>query len=84
MLFKVLKSGGVFVIEVLDFPNVRKVMNQNDEKPTLKDILLLVKNNKDFNSKLVSKLQKDYFLDNVLSIEILQGKFNEIVFIQKK
>ena len=59
-------------------------MNQNDEKPTLKDILLLVKNNKDFNSKLVSKLQKDYFLDNVLSIEILQGKFNEIVFIQKK
>ena len=84
MLFKVLKSGGVFVIEELDFPNVRKDMNQNDEKPTLKDILLLVKNNKDFNSKLVSKLQKDYFLDNVLSIEILQGKFNEIAFIQKK
>ena len=84
MLFKVLKSGGVFVIEELDFPNVRKDMNQNNEKPTLRDILLLVKNNKDFNSKLVSKLQKDYFLDNVLSIEILKGKFNEIAFIQKK
>tara|TARA_B100000989_G_scaffold253598_1_gene202072 strand:+ start:949 stop:1797 length:849 start_codon:yes stop_codon:yes gene_type:complete len=84
ILFKVLKSGGVFVIEELDFPNVRKDMNQNDEKPTLKDILLLVKSNKDFNSKLVSKLQKDYFLDNVLSIEILKGKFNEIAFIQKK
>ena len=84
MLFKVLKSGGVFAIEELDFPNVRKDMNQNDEKPTLKDILLLVKSNKDFNSKLVSKLQKDYFLDNVFSIEILKGKFNEIAFIQKK
>ena len=84
MLFKVLKSGGVFVIEELDFPNNRKDMNQNDEKPTLKDILLLIKSNKDFNSKLVSKLQKDYFLDNVLSIEILKGKFNEIAFIQKK
>ena len=48
MLFKVLKSGGVFVIEELDFPNVRKDMNQNNEKPTLRDILLLVKNNEDF------------------------------------
>ncbi len=84
MLFKMLKSGGVFVIEELDFPNNRKDMNQNDEKPTLKDILLLIKSNKDFNSKLVSKLQKDYFLDNVLSVEILKGKFNEIAFIQKK
>lgn len=84
MLFKILKSGGVFVVEELDFPNLRKDMNQNDEKPTLRDILLSVKNNEDFNSKLISKEQKNYFLNNIFSVEIFKGKYNEIVFIKKK
>jgi predicted O-methyltransferase YrrM len=83
-LFPSLKSNGVFVIEELDFPNTRKDMNPNQEKPTLRDILFFIKENKDFKSDLVSKLQKDYFLSNFSSIEVFKGRFNEIAFIKKK
>ena len=59
-------------------------MNPNKKKPTLRDILLLVKNNKDFDSELVPNQYKEYFLDNLSSIEIFKGRFNEIAFIKKK
>ena len=39
MLFRTLKSGGIFVIEELDFPDVRRDMNILNEKPTLREIL---------------------------------------------
>ena len=54
------------------------------KKPTLRDILLLVKDNKDFDSELVSSHQKEYFLNNLRSIEIFKGRFTEIAFIKKK
>ena len=38
MLFKKLNSGGLFIIEELDFPDTRRDMN-NNEKPTLREIL---------------------------------------------
>ena len=84
ILFKKLKSGGLFVIEELDFPDTRLDMNINNEKPTLKSILLYIKNNKDFKSKYILDEEKKYFLDNFETIEILKGLKNEIAFIKKK
>ena len=84
MLFRSLKSGGIFVVEELDFPNTREDMNILNEKPTLRDILFCVKNNQDFSSKYITNDQKKYFLDNVFQINIFRGTFNEIAFIIKK
>ena len=50
LLFKKLNSDGIFIIEHLDFPDTRKDMNINNEKPTLKNILLSIIEKKEFNS----------------------------------
>ncbi len=84
ILFKSLKKNGLFVIEELDFPDTRDDMNIDKKEPTLRNILLSIKNNKDFTSDLISKDQKEYFLKNVSSIEIYKGEFNQIAFIKKK
>ena len=84
LLFKKLNSGGLFIIEELDFPETRKDMNINNEKPTLKNILLSVIEKKEFNSKYVSEDDKRYLLENYASIEIFKGNVNEIAFIRKK
>ena len=39
MLFKKLNSGGLFIIEELDFPDTRKDMNLMNEKPTLRNFV---------------------------------------------
>ena len=39
MLFKKLNNGGLFIVEELDFPDTRKDMNLQNEKPTLREIL---------------------------------------------
>ncbi len=83
-LFKCLKRNGIFVVEELDFPNIRDDMNPLKKKPTLKDILFLIKEGKDFVSEFVSNQQKEYFLNNLKSLEIFKGNFNEIAFIRKK
>ena len=62
MLFECLKPNGIFVIEELDFPDTRKDMNILKEKPTLREILLAIKNKKKFESKYISEKQKKYFL----------------------
>ena len=84
MLFKCLKPNGIFVIEELDFPDTRKDMNLFDEKPTLREILLAIKNKKEFESKYISVQQKKYFLENLEDINIFKGTHNEIAFITKK
>mgnify|MGYP006094559839 FL=1 len=84
MLFPKLKSKGVFVIEELDFPDVRNDMNIHNEKPTLKKILSLIKSDTDFTSKYISTNEKKYFIENFKEISIFKGKFNEIAFIEKK
>ena len=53
LLFRKLNSGGLFIIEELDFPDTRKDMNINNEKPTLKNILLSIIKKKEFDSKYV-------------------------------
>ena len=84
MLFKSLKSKGIFIIEELDFPDTRDDMNLNKEKTTLKKILNCIINNKDFYSKYISKEEKEYFLHNYESIDIYKGNFNEVAIIKKK
>ena len=84
MLFKTLNSKGVFVVEELEFPNLRKDMNLSEEKPTLRDILNLIIKRKDFSSKYITDEQKKYFLKNYKTIEIFKGRTSEIAFITKK
>lgn len=85
LLFKKLNHGGLFIIEELDFPNKRKDMNFNNEKPTLRDILLNLKQKNVFlDSNYINEQDKKYFLENVESIEIFEGNFNEIAIIKKR
>ena len=84
MLFKKLSSEGIFIVEELDFPETRKDMNLKNEYPDLKQILISIKSNKDFNSKYINNLDKKYFLENFKTIEIFKSKFNEVAVIQKK
>ena len=84
MLFPILSSGGIFITEELDFPDTRADMNLNNEKPTLRDILLSINSGENFENPLISKDQKDYFLKNFDKIFILKGNHNEIAIIKKK
>jgi hypothetical protein len=84
LLFKTLKPKGIFVIEELDFPDTRQDMNIYNEKPTLRQILNCIINKQDFYSKYIKNSDKEYFLKNFESIEILKGRINEIAFINKK
>lgn len=83
-IFQKLKKGGIYVIEELDFPDTRADMNLKNDHPTLQEILLLIKSNKDFDSSLVPKNEKQFFLSNYDTIEIIKGNFNNICFIKKK
>ena len=84
ILFKSLKSKGIFVIEELDFPDKRDDMNPNKESPTLRNILQSAINNQNFDSKYISQEEKNYFLNNFDTINIFEGNFHEICFITKK
>ena len=84
LLFRKVLPNGIFVCEELDFPETRKDMNLGNEHPDLKQILLAIKSNQDFNSKYITDEDKKYFLENFKSIEIYKGKINEVAIIQKK
>ena len=85
MLFKKLNSGGLFIIEELDFPDTRKDMNLKNEKPTLREILFKFKKEKTLlNSNYIKKYDRDNFIYNIDSIEIFRGNFNEIAILRKK
>jgi hypothetical protein len=84
LLFRKLNTGGIFIVEELDFPDTRKDMNINNEKPTLKNILLSIIEKKEFDSKYISENDKKYLLENYAYIEIFKGNVNEIAFIKKK
>ena len=85
MLFKKLNSGGFFIIEELDFPDTRRDMNLQNERPTLREILIKFKNEKILlNSNYIKKNDRDNFLNNIDSIEIYKGNFNEIAILKKK
>jgi len=84
LIFKKITPNGLFICEELDFPETRKDMNLNKEYPNLKQILLNIKNKKNFSSKYIQDIDKQYFLENFKSIEIYKGKFNEVAIIEKK
>jgi len=84
LLFKKISSGGLFIIEELDFPDTRQDSNLDNEFPSLKEILNSIKNNKDFNSKYIDNSDKEYFLKNYKTISIFKGKNNEVAIIEKK
>ena len=83
-LFPILESGGYFIVEELDFPEKRKDMRIGQEFPDLKSILKNILKEQDFNSKYIDQNLKNYFLDNVETIEIFRGNINEIAIIKKK
>jgi len=84
MLFKVLKPGGIFVIEEIDFPEKKLDMRQDQHPPDLKSILKNILSQKEFFSNYVKDEEKNYFLKNYKSIDFFKGNYNEIVFIKKK
>ena len=83
-LFPKLNKQGFFVVEELDFPDTRQDMNIEQDKNTLFNILKLILKNKTFHSKYINSKDKKYFLKNIKNIRICQGRFNKIVFIEKK
>ena len=84
MLFKKLNNGGLFIVEELDFPDTRKDMNLQNEKPTLREILFKFQK-KNINKFKVyqKKSDRDNFLNTIESIEIYKGNFNEIAILKK-
>ena len=81
-LFPILESGGYFIVEELDFPEKREDMRIGQEFPDLKSILKNILKKQDFNSKYIDQNLKNYFLDNVETIEIFRGNINEIAIIK--
>ena len=84
ILFKTLKSGGLFIVEEIDFPEKKEDMRIDQDFPDLKTILKKIMNKENFNSKYINENEKFFFLDNVETIEFYNGNFNEIVIIKKK
>ena len=84
ILFKTLRSGGLFIIEEIDFPEKREDMRTDQDFPDLKTILKKIMNKENFNSKYINENEKFFFLDNVKTIEFYNGNINEIAIIKKK
>jgi len=83
-LFRTLNSGGLFIVEEIDFPEKREDMRINQDYPDLKTILKKIMNKENFNSKYINENEKLFFLDNVETIKFYHGNINEIVVIKKK
>ena len=84
MLFEILESGGIFIIEEIDFPETRKDMRINQSQPDLKKILKCILQNKDFYSDYIKSSEKNYFLKHFEDIKFYRGNYNEIAIIRKK
>ena len=84
ILFKTLKSGGLFIVEEIDFPEKREDMRIDQDYPDLKTVLKKIINKENFNSKYINENEKFFFLDNVETIKFYNGNLNEIVVIKKK
>ena len=84
ILFRTLNSGGLFIVEEIDFPEKREDMRINQDYPDLKTILKKIMNKEDFYSKYINEKEKLFFLNNVDTIKFYNGNINEIVVIKKK
>ena len=84
ILFKNLKSGGLFIVEEIDFPEKREDMRTGHEPPDLKTILKKISEKQNFESNYITENEKNYFIENVESIDFYKGNINEIAIIKKK
>ncbi len=84
ILFKNLNSGGIFIVEEIDFPEKREDMRDGQEFPDLKTILKKIINKENFNSRYINEHEKNYFLENFDTIKFYTGNVNEIAIIKKK
>ena len=94
--FKNLKSGGIYVVEDLNFPDIHEIYNPTKEGINLKNILNKIASGEEVISKFIEKEEMSYIKENVQSIDIYRSKnknnylilglcdYSEIVFITKK
>ena len=57
--FKTLKSGGLFIVEEIDFQ--KEDMRIDQDFPDLKTILKKIMNKENFNSKYINENEKFFF-----------------------
>ena len=82
-IHRVLKPGGYFIIDEIDFPEKREDMRVNQEFPDLKTILKKINNKENFESKYIKQDEKSYFLNNVDFIKFYKGNINEFAIVKK-
>ena len=94
--FKNLKSGGIYVVEDLNFPDIHEIYNPTKEGINLKNILSKIASGEEVISKFIEKEEMSYIKENVQSIDIYKSKnknnylilglcdYSEIAFITKK
>ena len=83
MLFKILNPGGYFIVEELDFPEIKENMRINQSPPDLKTILKKILKKEDFISTYIDQKEKEYFLKNFEFIKFYKGNINEFAIIKK-
>tara|TARA_X000001036_G_scaffold379030_1_gene369681 strand:+ start:33 stop:890 length:858 start_codon:yes stop_codon:yes gene_type:complete len=91
IFFKKLKTNGVYVIEDLDQFHIFKELNPYVKELTPKEILLKIKNKKNFQSSFINTNQKDFLMKNIKNIYLEKGSMfikkknvSDIAFIEKK
>ena len=94
--FKNLKSGGIFIIEDLNFPEVHKMYNPTNDSKNLKEILKKINTNDKIVSKYLNENDLLYIKNNIETIKFHKCKnknnylisglcdYSEIVIIRKK
>lgn len=91
VLFKKLKSGGLYILEDMDQFHVFKELNPYKNELTPKQILNSIRNNKNFKSSFINEEEKNYLINNIKEIKIEKGEMkinnsdvSDIAFIIKK
>ena len=94
--FKNLRSGGIYVVEDLNFPDIHETYNPTKERNNLKYILSKIISGEEVISKFIEKEKIEYIKENVKSIDFYKSKnknnylilglcdYSEIAFIKKK
>ena len=94
--FKNLRSGGIYVVEDLNFPDIHETYNPTKERNNLKYILSKIISGEEVISKFIEKEKIEYIKENVKSIDFYKSKnknnylilglcdYSEIAFIRKK
>ena len=84
--FKNLKSGGIYIVEDLNFPEIHGMYNPTNEIVDLKSILKKINLGEEVFTKFMDKSEIEYLQNNIESIKFYKGKKenSEIVFVKKK